>query len=223
MKGRVAVATVQGKAYYLIVNALQQQDIDFYSLMPGQTVPARAKLVITTEQEKEKVVYPKVLVFHGEESELDVLVLEVKKYLLGKEAYEHIVVGIDPGEVNGLAVLADGKMIEEANCTSSRELVNIILRVLKSVNFSVTGVTVKIGNGVPVYRELLQDLDEALPMQVRLEVVVEAGTNRPMIMHSRNVRHISSAIRIAGRIGRVLARRKELVTEDTAEEYADSD
>jgi hypothetical protein len=218
MKGKVAVATVQGKAYYLIVNALQQQGIEFYSLMPGQPVPARAKLVITTEQEKEKVVYPKVLIFHGEESELDVLVLEVKKYLLGKEAYEHIVVGIDPGEVNGLAVLADGKMIDKANCTNSRELVNIILRVLKSVNFSVTDVTVKIGNGVPVYRELLQDLDEALPMQVRLEVVVEAGTNRPMIMHSRNVRHISSAIRIAGRIGRVITRRKGIVAAESLEE-----
>ena len=218
MKGRVAVATVQGKAYYQIVKALGEEDISFYSLIPGQTIPNRAKLVITTEQEKEKVAYPKVLVFSGEESDLDVLVMEVKKYLLGKETYDHIVVGIDPGEVNGLAVLADGKLIEEANCTSSRELINVILRVLRSVNFQVTGVTVKIGNGVPVYRELLQDLDEALPTQVNLEVVVEAGTNRPMIMHSRNVRHISSAIRIAGRNGRVLTRRKELVAAETVEE-----
>jgi hypothetical protein len=217
MKGRVAVATVQGRAYYLIVNALREQDIDFYSLRPGQPVPARSKLVITTEQEKNKVVYPKVLVFHGEESELDVLVSEVKKFLLGKEVYEHIVVGIDPGIVNGLAVLADGKLIEQANCTSSRELVNSILKILRSVNFSDTGVTVKIGNGVPVYREILQDLDEALPMQVNLQVVVEAGTNRPMIMHSRKVRHISSAIRIAGRNGRLLVRRKELATNSTDE------
>jgi hypothetical protein len=218
MKGRVAVATVQGKAYYCIVKALSEEDISFYSLIPGQTIPNRAKLVITTEQEKEKVAYPRVLVFSGEESDLDVLVMEVKKYLLGKETYDHIVVGIDPGEVNGLAVLADGKLIEEANCTSSRELINVILRVLRSINFSVTGVTVKIGNGVPVYRELLQDFDEALPMQVNLEVVVEAGTNRPMIMHSRNVRHISSAIRIAGRKGRVMARRKELVAAEPLEE-----
>jgi hypothetical protein len=217
MKGRVAVATVQGKAYYLIVNALRDNGISFFSLIPGQPIPSRAKLVITTEEEKDKVSYHRVLVFHGEESELDVLVLEVKKFLLGKEAYEHIVVGIDPGEVNGLAVLADGKLIEEANCGSSRELVNGILKILRSVNFSDTGVTVKIGNGVPVYREILQYLDQALPMQVNLEVVVEAGTNRPMTMHSRNVRHISSAIRIAGRNGRLLVRRKEFA-EDSADE-----
>jgi hypothetical protein len=217
MKGRVAVATVQGKAYYLLVNALREQGIGFYSLMPGQSIPSRAKLVITTEQEKAKVDYPKVLVFHGQESELDVLVLEVKKVLLGKEAYDQIVVGIDPGIVNGLAVLADGKLIEQANCSSSRELVNSILKILRSVNFTDTGVTVKIGNGVPVYREILHDLDEALPMQVNLEVVVEAGTNRPMIMHSRKVRHISSAIRIAGRNGRLLARSVELAADNTDE------
>jgi len=217
MKGRVAVATVQGKAYYLIVNALRDNGISFYSLIPGQTVPSRAKLVITTEEEKTKVSYHRVLVFHGEESELDVLVLEVKKRLLGKETYDHIVIGIDPGEVNGLAVLADGKVIEEANCSSSRELVNGILKVLKSVDFSVTSVTVKIGDGVPVYRELLQDLNEALPTQVNLEVVGEAGTNRPLIMHSRNVRHISSAIRIAGRKGRLLTRRKTFAEDSTDE------
>jgi hypothetical protein len=217
MKGRVAVATVQGKAYYLIVNALREKGISFYSVMPGQPIPSRAKLVITTEREKDKVVNHKVLVFHGEESELDVLMLEVKKFLLGKEAYEHIVVGIDPGIVNGLAVLADGKLIEEANCTSSREIVNGILKILRSVNFTDTGVTVKIGNGVPVYREILQDLDEALPVEVNLEVVVEAGTNKPMTMHSRKVRHISSAIRIAGRNGRLLARRVELAADNTDE------
>jgi hypothetical protein len=215
MKGRVAVATLQGRAYYLIVKALQAKDISFYSLKPGQSIPSRAKLVITTEEEKDKVVYPKVLVFNGEESELDVLVMEVEKLLLGKETYERIIVGIDPGIVNGLAVLADGKMIEQANCTSSRELINTILKILRSVNFSVTSVTVKIGNGVPVYKELLQDLDEALPMQVNLEVVVEAGTNRPMVMHSRKVRHISSAIRIAGRKGRLLVRRKEFAADST--------
>ena len=58
--------------------------------------------------------------------------IEVKKLLLGKEAYEKIVVGIDPGEAIGLAVLADGKVIEEGNCYSSQELVNSILKDIKN-------------------------------------------------------------------------------------------
>ncbi len=216
MKGKVAVATVQGRVYYLVVSALRENDINFFSIIPGEHVPTRAKLVITTEEEKNKVNYKKILVFH-DESELDSMILEVKKVLLGKEVCDKIVIGIDPGENIGLAVLADGKMIEEGNFYSSHELVNAILKIIRTVNFTLTKVWIKIGNGVPVYKELLHDLDEVLPTEVNIEVVVEAGTNRPMTAHSRKVRHISSAIRIAARTGRLIARRKPVAEDNTHE------
>ncbi len=216
MKDKVAVATVEGKAYFLLVNALREQNVPFVSVIPGESIPPRAKLVITTEEEKGRVEFGKVLIFHSEE-ELEDLVCEVKKLLLGKEYFEKIVVGIDPGEAIGLAVLGDGKVIEQGNCYSSHELVSCILKVLKTVNFSVTDVSVKMGNGVPVYKELLQDLDDALPPQVQLEVVGEAGTNRPLKRHSRKIRHISSAIRIAARTGRLFVRRRSIAANRTAQ------
>ncbi len=216
LKQKVAVATVQGKAYFLIVNALREQDISFISLIPGEPALSKVKLAITTTEEKDKVKFDKVLIFH-DESELETLIIEVKKLLLGKEDYERIIVGIDPGEVIGLAVLADGKVLEEGNCYSCHEMLNSILKVLRTVDFSVTSVAVKVGNGVPVYRDLLQDLDDALPEQAMLEVVGEAGTNRPLKRHSRKVRHISSAIRIAGRTGHIYARRKMIAANTTSQ------
>ena len=209
MKEKVAVATVQGKAYFLIVNKLKEQNIPFISLVPGQSVPAKITLVITTQQEKNLVNHERTLIFHGED-ELEGLIHEVKKFLLGKEDFEKIVVGLDPGAAIGLVALADGKVIEEANCFSSQEVITSILKVLRNVNFAVTSVSVKIGNGVPVYEELLKDLDDALPTQITLEVVGEAGTNKPLKenKHSRGVRHISSATRIAGRTGNIVPRRK---------------
>ncbi len=215
MKEKVAVATVQGRAYFLIVNALREQGIGFLSLVPGQPLPSKVKLIITTEQEKGQVNYDKVLVYNGEEG-LESLIIEVKKALAGKEAPEKIIIGVDPGEANGLAVVADGKVIEAGNCYSSHELISSILKVLKTVNFSVTDVVLKIGNGVPVYKELLEDLDYALSPQVALEVVGEAGTNRPLTIHSRKIRHISSAIRIAGRPGHVITRRKAVAANSTS-------
>jgi hypothetical protein len=82
MREKVAVATVQGKAYFLIVNQLKTQDIPFISLVPGKSVPAKISMVITTEQEKQFVNHDKILVFHGED-ELEGLIDEVKKFLLG--------------------------------------------------------------------------------------------------------------------------------------------
>jgi hypothetical protein len=211
MKEEVAVATVQGKAYFLIVNQLKEKNIPFISLVPRQSVPAQMKLVITTEEEKHLVNHQKILVFHGEE-ELDHLIEEVKIRLLGKEAFTRIVFGIDPGVAIGLVAVGDGKVIEEANCFSSKELINSILKIIRNVNFAVTSVSVKIGNGVPIYKELLEGLDGALPPQVILEVVGEAGTNKPLKENkrSRGVRHISSAKRIAGRTGNIVPRRKTI-------------
>ena len=213
MKEKVAVATVEGKVYFLIVNELREQNISFISLVPGEPVPAEVKVVITTEKEKHLVKNEKILIFNNE-GELDNLVNEVKRMLQGKEAYEKIVIGIDPGEAIGLAVIADGKVIEEGNCFSTQEVINSIIKTIRNVNFSLTSVSVKIGNGVPVYKELLEALDDALPPEVALEVVGEAGTNRPLKENkrSRGIRHISSAIRIAGRTGYVIPRRKAIAT-----------
>jgi hypothetical protein len=68
MKEKVAVATVQGKAYFLIVNKLKEQNIPFISLVPGESVPAKITMVITTEQETHLVNHEKILIFTAEMS-----------------------------------------------------------------------------------------------------------------------------------------------------------
>jgi len=215
MKEKVAVATVQGKPYFLLVNQLREHNIPFISLVPGEPVPAKVRLVITTELEKDLVKHEKILVFHSE-SELDNIVNEVKKALLGKEKYDKVVIGLDPGEATGLAVLADGKIIEQSNCYTTREVINTILKSISNINYSQTVVTVKIGNGVPLYMTLLEELDTSLPPEISLEVVSEAGTNKPYQEkhRSRKIRHISSAIRIAGRSGLKVERRKIIAAND---------
>jgi hypothetical protein len=214
LKEKVAVETVEGKAYFLIVNKLKERNIPFLSLVPGGPANADVKLAITTEKEKNLVKNEKILIFTGE-NDLDNLVNEVKRILQGKEAYEKIVIGIDPGEAIGLAVIADGKVIEEGNCSSAQEVINSIINSIRNVNFAVTGVSVKIGNGVPIHKELVKALDDALSPEVVLEVVGEAGTNLPIkkSKRSRRVRHISSAIRIAIRTGYIIPRRQTIATD----------
>jgi hypothetical protein len=209
MKEKVAVATVQGKAYFLIVNKLKELDIPFVSLVPGETVPTEVKAVVTTEEEKHRVSHERVLVYDSE-TETDTILNEARKILQGKETYERIVIGVDPGDVFGLAVLADGKVNETGNCFSTQEALAKISSVIRSVDVSSTAVTIKIGSGVPTYKELIETLDAALPPEVALEVVSEAGTTRGLSnnKHRRGLRDIASAIRIAGRAGHIYPRRK---------------
>ena len=144
MKARVGIATVSGKAYFLIVNELKKQNLPFFSLMPGQPVPMEAKVIITTEKEKHLINHDKVLVYNIN-SEACGIVCEAMKILRGKETYERVIIGIDPGEVFGVAIIADGNVIETANCFSIRETLNEVESTLKDFNFPSTVVTVKSG------------------------------------------------------------------------------
>jgi hypothetical protein len=211
MKAEIAVATVSGKAYYLIVNELKKKNIPFLSITPNEPIPVETRVVITTAEEKHLINHEKILVYHPE-IETEALINEALQIIQGKEFYEKIVIGVDPGEVFGLAVLADGKVIETGNCFSVSETLDMIRNILKNLEkTSATSVSIKIGDGVPEYKErLLSALDDALPLNVTLESVSEAGTNRHLseTKHRRGLRDIVSAIRIAGRNGITFPRRK---------------
>jgi hypothetical protein len=209
MKKRIAVATVQGKAYFLIVKKLKEKELPFLSLIPGETVPTDAKVIITTEEERHLVNHEYILIF-DQNDESDAIISEALKVLRGKKAYDKIVVGIDPGEVFGLAVISDGRISETKNCFSVAEVLNSVKMPLKNVDVSSTEFSVIIGNGVPQYKELLETLDTALPPEVVLKVVNEAGTNHSAKneKHRRGLRDIASAIRIAGRQGHIYSRRQ---------------
>jgi hypothetical protein len=208
MSVKIAVITVQGKAYFHIVNLLKENNMSFFSLIPNEAIPAEVKVVITTPEEQNKIVFGKILTFTCED-ELDSLMSQVIISLQGKERYDKMVIGVDPGEVTGLIVIADGKVLIEANCLSIRETNNRIKSILKNVNLLATNVRIKIGNGVPAYKELIETLDKTLPYRIVLEVVSEAGTNLPVSKRSRSLRHIISATRISRRVGSIYQRKEK--------------
>jgi hypothetical protein len=210
MREKIAVATVSGKAYYLIVDVLKAKNVPFLSLKPTEPIPVEVKVVITTEKERHVISHEKVLAY-DEVTEPEALVNEALRIVQGKEHYEKLTIGIDPGETFGLAVLADGKIIETANCSSIKETLEKVENILRNLEKNLPStITVKIGDGVPSYKErLLHALDEKLPHNVVLESVSEAGTSRysSEIKHRRIYRDIISAQRIAGRNGHTYQRR----------------
>jgi len=211
MSAEIAVATVQGKAYYLIVNELKKRNIQFLSLTPTEPIPVEIETVMTTDKEKHLINHKKVLVYK-EGDDLEAMINSALQTAHGKRYYEKLTIGIDPGKVLGFAVIADGKVVEAENCFKVEEAIEKIKRVLKNLSdATTTSTTVKIGNGVPAIKEdLMRALDETLPQNVVLESVEEAGTTRYIneAKHRRELKDIASAIRIAGRNGSAFQRRK---------------
>jgi len=215
MEAKIAVATVSGKAYYLVVNELKARGIDFLSLMPHEPVPLSVQVVITTEKERDAIKHPQVLVYDIGKSPSTVID-EAVKMVRGKKTFETIAVGIDPGKTFGMALLSEGNVLETLTCNSLEETVNTVAEILSKHQAAVR--TIKVGNLAPSFTtDLLQLLDQTLPQDVTIEVVHEAGTSRvgSQTVHKRRLRHAMAAVRIAERQGRVYSRKGAVKTSET--------
>jgi hypothetical protein len=211
MRAHIAIATVSGKTYYLIVRELQKRNIPFLSLMPNEPIPVEITAVLTTEKEKHLINHEKIFVY-DENTDVEAMINTALQTSQGRENYERLVIGIDPGERLGLAVLADGKVIQTEACSSVGETLERVKGIIRSFeNTSVNSISVKVGDGVPSCKqEILQALDTVLPQDIVLESVSEAGTSRHLIeaKNRRGLRDMVSATRIAGRNGYTFQRRR---------------
>jgi len=212
MKAEIAVVTVSGKAYYLIVNEFKRRNIPFLSLTPYESIPMEVRVVLTTREEEALIQHQKVLVL-DDGNESAAIVNEAVQIIQGRDSYEKVTIGIDPGEVFGLAVVADGKVIETENCYGLSETLHKIETLIQNLEDTLpSSISVKIGDGVRECKDkLLNALDETLPSNVVLESVREAGTDSCLneAKHRRGIRDIVSAIQIAGRSGHRFQRRKQ--------------
>jgi len=205
----IALATVSGRAYYLLVRELRARGLAFLSLKPTDRVPLGAKVVITTEGERPLVNHPNVLTLR-EESDISRVIDEAVRSLEGKRGYSRVVIGVDPGGAFGVAVVGDERVLETVRCASLREAVDTVSKALEEL--PARAQRVRVGDGAPEYAgELLRLLDRALPERVSIEVVREAGTSRAAgeATHRRELQDAISAIKIAGKNGRVYPRGKK--------------
>ena len=206
MSSKIAVATVSGKAYYLLVNELKQRKLPFLSCVPDKLIPLSIQVVITTEAERLTVKYPNVLVYNPE-NEPSETIDEAIRIIQSKEAYKEVTVGIDPGKNFGVAVLGDGRILKKTQSFSLEKAVDTVLMDIKKNPAQRR--LVKIGNGIPeLAEEIASRLNTTLPEDVSIELVSEVGTS---ILKSdgskRKATDADSAIEIARKNGQIKTRR----------------
>lgn len=207
MKAKIAVATVSGRAYYQLVTELNRKRLPFLSLKPWDPIPLHIKVVLTTEEESHQVSHPQILIFE-QKSNPETVVDEAILIVQGKQGYEKVVVGVDPGKTYGIAILGDNKVLATLTSSNIEEASHLVVDSLK--RFPAEVKVVRVGNGPPEYTQtLLNSLDKALPEETLVEIVSEAGTSRltNKSVNRRMLRDAVSAIKIAGRNGRVFPRK----------------
>jgi len=197
---RIAVATASGKAYYKLVLELKRRRIPFIVVKPRETIPLNIKVAITTRSEKDNICCPIVLQYN-ENEDPSIIIEKALQILRGKNEYNTLIVGIDPGKIFSIVVIGDGIIVDTRSIPDEYDTAREVSKIL--TQFKSRQKVIKIGNGTNSNR-LILILGRILPPEIVMELVEERGTtkNIDMISNSKTTKDISSAIRISMKPGR---------------------
>ena len=203
MQQRVTVATVYGRSYYRIINALKLMNVQFESLSPQEAAQTDAKIIITTKHEAE-ILKRKDLLLDTELEKLPVLMkAKILRCSLGTVYSDTLTIGVDPGKRIGISIIfmrdEIGSFVESSP-----------LRAVQLISVLISGIDsrrriVRIGDGDPNMARLIATmLKSRFETSVEIEIVDEWGTSLPHNLgkNRRGIRDILSARKIAHRNGR---------------------
>ena len=197
---RIAVITLDSKAYYKITKILRDHNFSFLSLTPNERIPNFVNLVITTELEKHLALKTKYITLEELSSSKTQRYIILSK--LSNLTCKNITIGIDPGHRTGLIVYNEDKEIYASVCRS----INQIKKTVKEISeyFEESEIVVKIGKGdkhnshyiAKTIRSFVND-------STKIEIVDEFGTsNQKTKPNKRSSKDIRAAKIIAFRQGK---------------------
>ncbi len=203
---RIAIATCYGKPYYYFLTLLRRIDMHFDSLIPDDIDTYTGHVVLTTKSEYFESHSNIPAIFF--EDVIDCPAAAVYGLMLQKidhiyyKSTDSLVVGIDPGQRNGLSVVYCGQEIESSIHTSVDSLVSKIISILG--NLSVKRKLVKIGDGdMRTANKIINSLHLRFYSPFELELVDESRTSLKIKnFNCRSRRDILSARYISRRDGR---------------------
>jgi hypothetical protein len=164
-------------------------------------------VIITTEDEKENIDFPNLVVA---EKDIELTIDVATRILKGKEKFNRLIIGIDPGKRPGVAVIGDDEILSTAQVSSPEKVKPVVKRVIKSYPSEET--IVRIGHGDTTHRNRI--INSLSGFNLKVEISDESRTTR--ISDSPD---IDAAIDIALKSG--VAAKKKYKVEPTEGELRD--
>ena len=169
----IGLVTGEFRIFYGLVRELKKRGLPFVSLSMDEPVPFNVGAVITTGREAPGVDFPcKVVCDEGPANAVD-LALQI---LRGRGKTKYLVIGIDPGMAPGIAVMADGELINRYKCYSPEEVFSVVEGIFNT--YEGEKKYVKIGHQAVTHRNRIVNHLLGLKSEVDfvLEIVDESNT-----------------------------------------------
>ena len=162
----IALVTKDFSLYQDLTKELRERRLAFVTLSPEEILPPDVGVVITSSLEVANIQFPKIVIA----SDIEATVNEALRLLNGKERYERVVVGIDPGQEPGIAVVVDGVVAAVYHVPIAQ-----VMDVVQKIKQDYPDVLVKIGNGARLIRT--QIVNNFVAQGALVELVDESGTS----------------------------------------------
>ncbi len=208
----VALVTRDPALYGELAGFLRERRLSCVSLLPGQRIPERVAVVLTSSAEAREISHPRVLIV-AEDGDRRALGAAVEMALETGRLERDLVVGIDPGPRPGYAVFAGDRCIGEG-ILESPEAAGSFSGHLRH-RFASTHVVFRVGAGDPPRRNRI--VNALLSHHRTVEIVDERGSTP---RGHRRPRDAIAARVIAQGVGRTV--RERLPTNPTPGEIADT-
>ena len=109
---RLGIYTRDFRFYHEILKILKNWDLPFVSITESMEIPKDVAVIISSNDDQS---------ISGEQLRCSDPLSAVRKgisFLIGKDRFNGVVIGIDPGPKPGFAVMADGILVEAFECAA---------------------------------------------------------------------------------------------------------
>jgi hypothetical protein len=162
----IALATTDFALYEDITKELREKKLKFVTVAPSESIGREIGVVITSESEARAITFPNVVVASDPETTVN----EAIRLLRNGASPQCTVVGIDPGDEPGIAVVSDG-IVEAVYRVPLGQAFGVIERIKQTY----PEMLVRIGHGA---RLVSTHLANTLVAQgIAVELVDESGTS----------------------------------------------
>lgn len=167
----IALVTEDFAAYLDLSRYLRREEIDFRSLSPGVEIPDEVEAVITTAAERSQIDHPHVVTYSTPQATVE----ETIRLMRGLEEVDELVIGVDPGERPGLAVLADGHVLSSRQTSHPERVIDVVAAIAS--RYTGADVVVRVGHGAQTLRDRI--VNGLLDAGFAVELVDESSSSPP--------------------------------------------
>ena len=173
---RIAVATVDAKAYYALSSLLNEMNLSFESVSPYEDINSIVQLIFTTHKEKKLIKSRKVLCFE-DISGIQTIAKETVFSRLFSSGEDMLLIGIDPGDRTGIILFYRGIEILNEVTLSLDKTLSTLTNII--TNSQAKQKVVRIGDGdLKKTNYIAGRLFEEFKELIDIEIVNEKGISK---------------------------------------------